>query len=1047
MPYTPPGILVRQVVEAVSPIISTPVLEAAIVGPNFSVIERAVHATRYDATADVAPQSFTWPSKGATEVVDFTGVRSGTGRFDGSFDDASDTGTFRLEGAVEPVRIFLQDPVTSTVVQIAYGDLTSVDQTNFTIASNAGVRNDRVTVTADLDVGGGGAAPTLGFTGAELNHFYFRAGGLLTNTVSVGDRVRVSTGTGGPVNPVETLDEVGVPTARTAIRGTITAASDDDITLAVYDPVDVVGVRQAATIAFDAVARIDGDLDATPGRLADVAANAYFPVTNNLRLNARLNIGQEDVVAIDATTSGATLSIPGGGVFIAAHEQRRVVVGVPGAINLEAGTWTLATNTFVTTANPGPFVAADIGARVRVVLDAGGSADGRIVTVTNNRTVILSGVTLAGVAAAATITMFVDNWRRIRSVNLDTGVATLNAIVADGVNRPIIIYTHNYRNFTRFDDDTITYAGTALVGVRVPVDVYDPGMSFEIFPNYQVLASYRALRTTNIGEIIEVNSTDDLTGSGNNLIPYGAVVPANPLVFNMNAALEAMGTTDIRVAGIPIDLFPGQPVKSGLEEDQDADQGYSDALTVLGGRDLYSIVPLTRSVGVRGTYVAHVTAFSLPEDEVGGASLERRALFTAALPRGNYETTRAVLYPFRSGANKQLYRHVDDAAFTPTLQAGDSLVITSPIFYAGTYEIESLTADIITLLATIGPAAHNPSWAAQLDQMVRWTVDGTATEVLGFGTTAGGAGVDELTVRTSGNLVTQHNGGPFLGAPFDFVAIGDVINLDPTGANIFRNVTAVSDTQITFDGGPLENGAPGVALVIYRQRPNITFYADSLSKDNQASNLKAVAESIGSRRATIVWPDTVEITVSGAITPLDSYPLASALAGMCSSEGPEIPFNDVSVGGIDGLRNSNTYFDRSQLNTIASGGVSVYIQDTPSSSVVLRHQLTTDMSVVENAELSIIKNLDSIAKTVRTTLRPSLRRAVVTPRFLRTIEASLQAILTNLERLGQLVGFDGSPAFVISRVARSTTDPRTVEADVTLGIPYPATYVTVTLII
>jgi hypothetical protein len=82
---------------------------------------------------------------------------------------------------------------------------------------------------------------------------------------------------------------------------------------------------------------------------------------------------------------------------------------------------------------------------------------------------------------------------------------------------------------------------------------------------------------------------------------------------------------------------------------------------------------------------------------------------------------------------------------------------------------------------------------------------------------------------------------------------------------------------------------------------------------------------------------------------------------------------------IPGLANielgTNTYFKKTQLDTIGSGGVDIMIQDTTiSQNVKSRHDLTTNMDAVQYRERSITKQADVCAKTIRNAVAPYVGR-------------------------------------------------------------------------
>jgi len=145
--------------------------------------------------------------------------------------------------------------------------------------------------------------------------------------------------------------------------------------------------------------------------------------------------------------------------------------------------------------------------------------------------------------------------------------------------------------------------------------------------------------------------------------------------------------------------------------------------------------------------------------------------------------------------------------------------------------------------------------------------------------------------------------------------------------------------------------------------------------------------------------------------------------------------------GIVGLRKSNSYFSPFQLDTIATGGVYIIVQDVATAPAYSRHQLSTDVSLIEKRELSITKDVDYIAKLVRNQLRPYIGRYNITKVFLEMLASITDGILKLVVEDGQLI--DGQ----IVELLQDKDQPDTVRITIDIDVPYPANYIRVTLLI
>lgn len=158
-----------------------------------------------------------------------------------------------------------------------------------------------------------------------------------------------------------------------------------------------------------------------------------------------------------------------------------------------------------------------------------------------------------------------------------------------------------------------------------------------------------------------------------------------------------------------------------------------------------------------------------------------------------------------------------------------------------------------------------------------------------------------------------------------------------------------------------------------------------LTKDQQVTSLITSAQSLNSRRAILVWPDsvTVEDLTDGSLPRQDDgtaspaaaqpgYYLSAVVGGMTAGLPSHQGFSRLGVAGISQIANSNTYFTEQQLSTLSDGGWYVFAQASPSSLPFSIHQLTTDPSTLEAGEYSIVKNFDFVSLFYLDVLEPFL---------------------------------------------------------------------------
>lgn len=210
-----------------------------------------------------------------------------------------------------------------------------------------------------------------------------------------------------------------------------------------------------------------------------------------------------------------------------------------------------------------------------------------------------------------------------------------------------------------------------------------------------------------------------------------------------------------------------------------------------------------------------------------------------------------------------------------------------------------------------------------------------------------GAGHDTLTSNNSHFLTDGVVPGMFV-----------VVHAPSAAAGRWPIASVNSQTSITL--GPIAPAASDTTS-------GLTFHIEkNLTLEEQASYIAAYAASIGNRRLVVTWPDVVKIPVGSSIRELPGYFLGCGLGGLTTGLPTQQGFTNQNVAIYTGVKHSTKYFTNTQLNTMAAGGVMVFVQDVLDvSAVYIRHQLTSDVSAIKFQEYSITKNVDFIAKFIR----------------------------------------------------------------------------------
>lgn len=160
----------------------------------------------------------------------------------------------------------------------------------------------------------------------------------------------------------------------------------------------------------------------------------------------------------------------------------------------------------------------------------------------------------------------------------------------------------------------------------------------------------------------------------------------------------------------------------------------------------------------------------------------------------------------------------------------------------------------------------------------------------------------------------------------------------------------------------------------------------ALTKDQQAETIAATSRAMGNKRCVMTFSNVCEINGQE----LPGFYLNCVAAGMVVGLPSQAGVTNKGAAIVEKVRNTNwDYFTESQLDVIAAGGTMVFIQDQPDSLPYIRHQLTTDPSLLETGELSVVKNNDYICLFFKGICKPFLGSWNVTNELLNALRVAI----------------------------------------------------------
>jgi hypothetical protein len=194
----------------------------------------------------------------------------------------------------------------------------------------------------------------------------------------------------------------------------------------------------------------------------------------------------------------------------------------------------------------------------------------------------------------------------------------------------------------------------------------------------------------------------------------------------------------------------------------------------------------------------------------------------------------------------------------------------------------------------------------------------------------------------------------------------------------------------------------------------------ALDLTQQVEALGTIAQSVSSKRLTLIWPDQVEVadlrdgslprslpsTRTLASLQPSAY-LACAVGGVIAGIPPQAGLTNGTFLGVTRLVHSQNYFSEMQLSQISDLGFFVCVQRVPGALPECIHQLTTAPTAIETGEVSVVKNVDFLSKFFQELLEQFIGQYNVLPETLNEIYRAVSDGAQNL--IGRRIARFGAP--------------------------------------
>lgn len=327
-------------------------------------------------------------------------------------------------------------------------------------------------------------------------------------------------------------------------------------------------------------------------------------------------------------------------------------------------------------------------------------------------------------------------------------------------------------------------------------------------------------------------------------------------------------------------------------------------------------------------------------------------------------------------------------------------------------------------------------------QMAHWRVAMVSTAIpstLNIGpynsTVVNANGGNSAITLVNGKYVLTVSNATFMS---DGVVPGDILKITagtgtPTTIGSHQIQAVISNQQLQINASGV---ATGVSYYVMR----------NMTKSQQATYVAANSTAFGSNRV-IHCPNTAGVVVNGVTKYLPGYYFMCGVAGLVAGLPAQAGLTNIAMAGFVDVQYSNFYFTRAQMDTMSTAGTFLVVQETQGSIPYIRHEITTDMSVLQYRELQQVKNWDYLSYFFYDIAKPFIGKWNITPDSLQTLRQSLNAGGVMLK--GRKLPKIGAPMvdFTIKTVAQDTANTDNVIVEMPIKMAVPMNYISLYLIV
>ena len=261
-----------------------------------------------------------------------------------------------------------------------------------------------------------------------------------------------------------------------------------------------------------------------------------------------------------------------------------------------------------------------------------------------------------------------------------------------------------------------------------------------------------------------------------------------------------------------------------------------------------------------------------------------------------------------------------------------------------------------------------------------------------------------------------------------------------SGSTVTVRLTDLSNSDGYYSTIPISTNFTNATYSVFLRGSELTVPGSStlLDKNALATTVRDRAQQYNNSRQLRLFPQDVQSVINGVEQLIPMYYFASAIAGRTAGLSAETPFSRRSM---DGFTNVADYgLTNNQLNIISAGNAIVEVE-SEGLAPSIRIQSTTSPSALETREYSIIKAVDTFAKTLRGALKDRVGSFNITQTYVDDTTTIVDVICQGSVEQGLLENA------VINAIEQDETQPDTLRVEVSVDVLYPANYIKVTILV